>query len=229
MHVPNKQRRKEIKKTNLVSVFFFFFLISLCFSVFYSISPALAATDKEKLSIIPADEEKLSIIPADKDSLSIIAINGEEIYIRSGYSHNFLQDYQLYIKGTDTEGKRVWIELSRNGVSLQDSIVTEGSQFVYSYNSTEILNLTVDTIYEGADGVLVKFSPVYQYLDPRLPVPQTPTESFDNASNNTSSSAAPELETHAEGFDMPLFLLGLGAVLLVTGFFAGKGKKKYNF
>lgn len=226
MHVPNKQRRKEIKKTNLVSVFFFFFLISLCFSVFYSISPALAATDKEKLSIIPADEEKLSIIPADKDSLSIIAINGEEIYIRSGYSHNFLQDYQLYIKGTDTEGKRVWIELSRNGVSLQDSIVTEGSQFVYSYNSTEILNLTVDTIYEGADGVLVKFSPVYQYLDPRLPLPQTPTESFDNASNNTSSSAAPELETHAEGFDMPLFLLGLGAVLLVTGFFAGKGKKK---
>lgn len=226
MRVPNKQRRKEIKKTNLVSVFFFFFLISLCFSVFYSISPALAATDKEKLSIIPADEEKLSIIPAEKDSLSIIAINGEEIYIRSGYSHNFLQDYQLYIKGTDTEGKRVWIELSRNGVSLQDSIVTEGSQFVYSYNSTEILNLTVDTIYEGADGVLVKFSPVYQYLDPRLPVPQTPTESFDNASNNTSSSAAPELETQAEGFDMPLFLLGLGAVLLVTGFFAGKGKKK---
>ncbi|MDY0129390.1 MAG: S-layer protein domain-containing protein [Methanosarcina vacuolata] len=226
MHVPNKQRRKEIKKTNLVSVFFFFFLISLCFSVFYSISPALAATDKEKLSIIPADEEKLSIIPADKDSLSIIAINGEEIYIRSGYSHNFLQDYQLYIKGTDTEGKRVWIELSRNGVSLQDSIVTEGSQFVYSYNSTEILNLTVDTIYEGADGVLVKFSPVYQYLDPRLPLPQTPTESFDNASNNKSSSTAPELETHAEGFDMPLFLLGLGAVLLVTGFFAGKGKKK---
>jgi len=236
MHGPDKQRRKEIKEANLVSVFFFFLLISLCFSVFYSISPALAAADKEKLSvipadkeklsIIPADKEKLSIIPADKEKLSIIAINGEEIYIRSGYSHNFLQNYQLYIKGADTEGKRVWIELSRNGVPLQDDIVTEGSQFVYSHNSTEILNLTVDTIYEGADGVLVKFSPVYQYLDPRFPVPQTPTESFDNASNNTSSSADPDLETQVEGFDMPFFLLGLGAVLLVTGFFAGKGKKK---
>lgn len=216
MLVPDKQRRKEIKEVNLVSVFFFFLLIFLCFSVFYSISPALAAADKEKLSIISAD----------KDSLSVIAINGEEIYIRSGYSHNFLQNYQLYIKGTDTEGKRIWIELSRNGVSLQDCIVTEGSQFVYSNNSTEILNLTVDTIYEGADGVLVKFSPVYQYLDPRLPVPQMTNESFDNASNNTSSSADPKLETQAEGFDMPLFLLGLGAVLLVTGLFAGKGKKK---
>ncbi|AKB52394.1 hypothetical protein MSBRW_3141 [Methanosarcina barkeri str. Wiesmoor] len=226
MLVPDKQRRKEIKEVNLVSVFFFFLLIFLCFSVFYSISPALAAADKEKLSIISADKEKLSIISADKDSLSVIAINGEEIYIRSGYSHNFLQNYQLYIKGTDTEGKRIWIELSRNGVSLQDCIVTEGSQFVYSNNSTEILNLTVDTIYEGADGVLVKFSPVYQYLDPRLPVPQMTNESFDNASNNTSSSADPKLETQAEGFDMPLFLLGLGAVLLVTGLFAGKGKKK---
>ncbi|WP_292388335.1 S-layer protein domain-containing protein [Methanosarcina sp. UBA5] len=215
MRVPDKQRRKEIKETNLVSAFSFFLLISLCFSVFYSISPVLAADNKGKLSIIPDD----------RDSLSIIAINGEAIYIRSGYSYNFLQDYQLYIKGTDTEGKRVWIELSRNGVPLQDDIVTEGSQFVYSHNSTEILNLTVDTIYEGADGVLVKFSPVYQYLDPRLPVPQTPAEALSNASKNTSSSAA-ELETQAVGFDMPLFLLGLGTVLLVTCFFAGKGKKK---
>jgi hypothetical protein len=216
MRVPDKQRINEIKETNFVSLFSFFLFISLCFSFFYSISPVLATDDKERLSIIPDN----------KDSLSIIAINGEEIYIRSGYSHNFLQDYQLYIKGTDTEGKRIWIELSRNGVPLQDDIVTEGSQFVYTQNSTEILNLTVDTIYEGADGVLVKFSPVYQYLDPRLPVPQTPTESFDNASNNTSSSADPELETQVEGFDMPLFFLGLGTVLLVTGFFAGKRKKK---
>ncbi|MDW5552069.1 S-layer protein domain-containing protein [Methanosarcina sp.] len=219
MRVPDEKRRKEIKKgINLVSIFSFFLLISLCFSVFYSITPVLAAADNEK---------KFSIIPADKSSLSIIAINGEEIYIRSGYSHDFLQDYQLYVKGADTEGKRVWIELSRNGVPLQDDIVTEGSQFVYSQNSTEILNLTVDMIYEGADGVLVKFSPVYQYIDPRLPVPQTPTESIDNSSNNnTSSSADPELETQAEGFDMPLFLLGMGAMILVTGFFAGKVKRK---
>ena len=113
---------------------------------------------------------------------------------------------------------------SRNGVLLQDDIVTEGSQFVYSKNSTEIFNLTVDTIYKGADGVLVKFSPVYQYLDTKLPAPQMPAESLENASNNASFD--PELETQAEGFDMPIFLLGLGTVLLVTGFFAGKGTKK---
>lgn len=168
-------------------------------------SPALAADTKERLIIVLVD--------------------GEEIYIRSGSSHTFLQDYKLYVKGTDTEGKKIWIELSRKGIPLQDAIVTEGSQFVYSQNSTEILNLTVNTIYEGADGVLVRFSPVYQYLDTRLPMPQTPVESHANTSDNTSS-VRPGLETQAEGFDMPLFLFGLGAVLLVTGFFAGKKKRR---
>lgn len=208
MRVPDKPGKIEDKETNFVSIFSYFLLIFLCSSiVLYSVSPALAAENKEKISIV--------------------LIDGGEVYIRSGNSHSFLQDYLLHVKGTDTEGKRIWIELSRNGVPLQDDIVTEGSQFVYSQNSTEILNLTVDTIYEGADGVLVKFSPVYQYIDPRLPVPQTPTESIDNSSNNnTSSSADPELETQAEGFDMPLFLLGMGAMLLVTGFFAGKVKRK---
>lgn len=206
MRVPDKQGRKEVKETNLVSVFSFFLLISLCTSAFFfSMSPVLAADNKERLSIILVD--------------------GEEIFIRSGNSHTFLQDYQLYIKGMDTEGKRIWIELSRNGVSLQDAIVTEGSQFVYSQNSTEILNLTVKTIYEGADGVLVRFSPVYQYLDPKLPMPQTPAESLASASDNTSSTHS-GMETQAKGFNMPFFLLGLGTVLLATGFFAGKGKKK---
>lgn len=206
MRVPDKPGKIEDKETNFVSIFSFFLLISLCSSiVLYSVSPALAAENKEKLSIV--------------------LIDGGEVYIRSGNSHSFLQDYLLHVKGTDTEGKRIWIELSRKGVPLQHAIVTEGSQFSYSNNSTEILNLTVSRIYEGADGVLVKFSPVYQYLDPKLPMPQTPSESLTNASDNISFNHS-ELETQAKGFDIPLFLLGLGTVFLLTSFFAGKGKKK---
>ncbi|MDD4307134.1 MAG: S-layer protein domain-containing protein [Methanosarcina sp.] len=206
MRVPDKPGKMEDKETNFVSIFSFFLLISLCSSiVLYSVSPALAAENKEKLSIV--------------------LIDGGEVYIRSGNSHSFLQDYLLHVKGTDTEGKRIWIELSRKGVPLQHAIVTEGSQFSYSNNSTEILNLTVSRIYEGADGVLVKFSPVYQYLDPKLPMSQTPAETLTNASDNISFNHS-ELETQAKGFDIPLFLLGLGTVFLLTSFFAGKGKKK---
>ena len=111
------------------------------------------------------------------------------------------------------------------GFSLKDAIVTEGSQFVYSQNSTEVLNLTVSTIYAGADGVLVRFSPVYQYLDPKLPMPQTPDGILPNSSNNSSPESQGS-ETQAEGFNMPLFLPGPGGCASVYGFFAGKGKNK---
>jgi hypothetical protein len=206
MRVLNEQRIKENTETRFISLFSFIIIIFLCSSIFiYFISPALASEDKEKLHVLLVD--------------------GGEIYLRSGYSHTLSQDYQLHIKGTDTEGKRIWIELSRKGVPLQDSIVTEGSQFVYSQNSTEILNLTVDTIYEGADGVLVKFSPVYQYLNPQFPLSQTPIESVANTSNNISPSHF-ELETQSSGFDMPILFLSLGAILLVISLLAGKKKKK---
>jgi hypothetical protein len=205
MRAQNKPERKNNKETNFPPIFSFFLIALLISSVlFYSISPALATDGAEKLSII--------------------LIDGGEIYVRSGYYHNFSQDYQLYVKGADNDGKRIWLELSREGVSLKDDVVTEGSQFVYSRNSTEILNLTVSTIYAGADGVLVKFSPVYQHLDPKLPMPQTPNVSPNSSDNGLSESEGSE--TQAGGFNVSLFLLGLGAMLLVTGFFAGKRKRR---
>ena len=206
MRAPNKPVIKKDKETNLSPVFSYFLFASLVLSVlFYSMSPVLAADNGKRLSIV--------------------LIDGGEVYVRSGSYHNFSQDYQLYVKGADSDGKRIWLELRREGVSLKDDIATEGSQFVYSHDSMEILNLTVSTIYTGADGVLVRFSPVYQYLDPKLPLPQTSNGSLSNSSDNELPEAH-GLQTQAEGFNVPLFLVCLGAVLLVIGFFAGKGKKR---
>ena len=68
MRVPDKPGKMEDKETNFVSIFSFFLLISLCSSiVLYSVSPALAAENKEKLSIDMND--------------------GGEEYIRSGKTH----------------------------------------------------------------------------------------------------------------------------------------------
>jgi hypothetical protein len=205
MRAPNKPKRKKDKETNLSPAFSFFLIGSLILSLlFYSMSPVLAADNGKRLSVI--------------------LIDGGEVYVRSGNYQNFSQDYQLYVKGADSDGKRVWLELRREGVSLKDDVATEGSQFVYSHDSTEILNLTVSTIYTGADGVLVRFSPVYQYLDPKLPMPQTSNGSLPNSSANEPSETH-GLETQAGGFNVAIFLLGLGAVFLVIGFFARKGKK----
>jgi len=206
MRVPNKHGRKSRTETTLLPALFLSLLVFFFFSVlFCAVLPASAGADEGKLSLI--------------------LIDGDEIYVRSGNYHTFLQDYQIYVKGADTEGSKVWIELRRNDVFLEDAIVREGGTFAYSNNSSEILNLTVDTIYAGADGVLVRFSPVYQYLDPKLPMPQKPDTSPANNSDN-NSSAPNVLENQAKGFDLPLFLLSIGAVFLGTGFFAGMYKKK---
>lgn len=184
------------------SVLIFFFFSTL---VYCAVFPAAGADNNERLSII--------------------LIDGDEIYVRSGNYYTLLQDYQIYVKGANSEGNRVWIELCRDNVFLEDAIVGEGETFVYSNNSTEILNLTVETIYGGADGVLVKFSPVYQYLNPKLPMPQSEIPYPEHSSGN-KSSIHPVLENKAEGFDMPILLLSIGAVLLMTGVFAGLYKKK---
>jgi len=206
MHVPNKHRRKCRTETTLRPALFFTLLVFFFFSVLFC-------------AVLPVSAS------ADEGQLPIILIDGDEIYVQSGDYYTFLQDYQIYVKGADPEGSRVWIELRSDGVFLEDAIVSEGGTFVYSNNSTEILNLTVDTIYGGANGVLVRFSPVYQYLNPRLPMPQKPVPTLANNSDNNSSTPT-VFENQAEGFDMPLFLLSIGAVFLVTGFFAGVYKKK---
>jgi hypothetical protein len=206
MRVPNKHERKSRKGTDLLSAFFFPVTVFFFFSVIFC-------------AVFPAP------VGADEGRLSITLIDGDEIYVRSGNHYSFLQGYQIYVKGADTEGNRVWIELRRDGVFLEDAIVSEGSTFVYSNNSTEILNLTVDTIYGGADGVLVRFSPVYQHLNPRLPMPQKPQLPPASSSDNNSSNP-PYFGNQAEGFDVPIFFLSIGAVLLVTGVFAGMYKKK---
>jgi len=206
MRVPNKHGRKSRKGTGVLPAFFFSFLVLFFFSVLlFSVLSVLACAEEEKLPIVLVD--------------------GDEIYVQSGNYHDFLQEYRIYVKGADTEGSRIWIELSREGVFLEDAIVSEGGTFVYSNNSTEILNLTVDTIYAGADGVLVRFSPVYQYLNPKLPMPQNTETTSPNSSEN-NSSVSPVPENQAKGFDTPLFLLSIGAVFLLTGFFAGRSKKK---
>jgi len=177
-----------------------FFLIHIC----YAASPAAAAVNKE-------------------DRLSIILIDGEDLYVRSGDSHTFYQSYELYVKGADADASRVWLELRREGVSLEDTIATEGTSLVYSRNSTVFLNITVDTIYVGTDGALVRFSPVYQYLDPKYPRPQTPTSPLPESSeNNSSLPSGPEYQ--AKGFNASFFFLILGSLLFFIGIFAGRTK-----
>jgi len=109
-------------------------------------------------------------VSAANDDVRIRLIDGKGIFIETKGEWQFSQGYLFVVKDVSDDGN-VWVELSLGGVALKDEILSEGSVFIYSHNSKEIFNITLDAIYYGPDGELITFIPVYQYLDPTLPAP----------------------------------------------------------
>ena len=61
-------------------------------------------------------------------------------------------------------GNKVWLELSRNGTVLKDDILDSDDFFVYEIG-IEIFNCTVDTVFRGTLGDMVKLADVNQYAE----------------------------------------------------------------
>lgn len=126
----------------------------------------------------------------------IVLINGTGIFLTTGDSWDFYQDYSLNVKSVNQDGKQVWVQLFHGNEFLKDGILPEGGTFAYSKNN-EILNITVDTIYISPGGELITFKPVYQYLDNDYPEPEieeiedAPGQDDDlNSSGNSPSAQA---------------------------------------
>ena len=126
-------------------------------------------------------------------------INGTGIFLGSGESWDFYQGYSITIKSVNLESRQAWIKLSLNDELIQENILSEGKSFNYSHKS-EILNLTLDTIYSNPGGELVTFKPVYQYRDPNLPDPifkknnGTLTIESNESSSDSSNRSIPGFE-----------------------------------
>jgi hypothetical protein len=131
------------------------------------------------MMVMAANAEPLRISSAfgmdtDNDtstSNDTLLINGTGIFLTTGDSWDFYQDYSLNVRSVNQDRKQAWVKLLHDGELLQDDILSEGDIFVYS-KSTEILNITVDTIYISPSGELITFKPVYQYLDKDYPEPE---------------------------------------------------------
>lgn len=160
------------------------------------------------------------LIPVSALENDDVLVNGSGMYLTTGESWPFYQGYELVFKGlSSNKGEnKVWVELLLNGESMDDTIIHEGEYFVYTRNSKEIFNITVDTIYSGSEGGLITFKPVYQYLDPTLPEPdmmQDP-ESVDtsNGSVNNSGSSNDDVTEDTSGFGAMLFFLCMSAAAI---------------
>ncbi|WP_048815450.1 S-layer protein domain-containing protein [Methanosalsum zhilinae] len=117
-------------------------------------------------------------------------INGTGIYLQTGEEWDrFYQGYSLRVKYVNFDQKSLWIELLLNETTVKEKIMYEGEKFIYSQNSVEIFNITVDRIYSGAGEELVTFRPVYQFKDPSLPPPsQEPGNNNASGDNNGTNN-----------------------------------------
>ncbi|MEL4305148.1 S-layer protein domain-containing protein [Methanococcoides sp. LMO-2] len=150
-----------------------------------------------------------------------VLLDGTGIFIESGDSWEFSQGYVFVVKDVNEDGG-AWVELSLDGALLKDVILQEGDVFVYSRDSNEIFNMTVDTIYYGSDAELVTFRPVYQYRDIALPAP-LPDES-DNSSNESDVPSIPDVtpDENIPGFGILMSLLSLTSIFICSRFFINK-------
>ena len=150
-----------------------------------------------------------------------VLLDGTGIFIESGDSWEFSQGYVFVVKDVNEDGG-AWVELSLDGALLKDVILQEGDVFVYSRDSKEIFNMTVDTIYYGSDAELVTFKPVYQYRDIALPAP-LPDEP-ENSSNDSEVPSIPDdpSDRNIPGFGLLMSLLSLTSIFICSRFFINK-------
>ncbi|WP_445476192.1 S-layer protein domain-containing protein [Methanococcoides methylutens] len=150
-----------------------------------------------------------------------VLVDGASIFIESGGSWEFSQGYMFAIKDVGEDGG-VWVELSLDGSSLKDEVLYEGDIFVYSHDSIEIFNMTVDTIYYGSGVDLITFTPVFQYEDPSLPSP--PPDDPKSSSNGSNTSSNPDENTAdiIPGFGLTMAISCMIVLFISSRFFGGK-------
>jgi len=142
-----------------------------------------------------------------------VLINGTGIFLTTGASWDFYQNYSLSVISVNQDKKQVWLKLLHDGELLKDEIMSEGDIFVYS-KSTEILNITVDTIYINPGGELITFKPVYQYMDKDYPEPEIEETTNNSAQEEDSNSTANPSSAQAGGFTIFQALACIPAVIL---------------
>ncbi|WP_196214024.1 S-layer protein domain-containing protein [Methanolobus vulcani] len=165
--------------------------------------------------IIVVNAEPLLINEAlgmDLDEDTVL-INGTGIFLTTGDSWDFYQDYSLNVISVNQDQKKVWVKLLHDDELLQDDILSEGEFFVYS-KSSEILNITVDTIYISPGGELITFKPVYQYLDDDYPEPEIEETTDDPVQEEGQNSSITPSSTRADGFTIFQALACISALVL---------------
>ena len=79
-----------------------------------------------------------------------------------GYSQEFLKEnYSLALLGVDADGYKAWISILKNGVEVNNKVISIGN--IYNYNS--VLSFKLDNILGGTSNNFIEISNIYQYSE----------------------------------------------------------------
>ena len=81
-----------------------------------------------------------------------------------GENLTFDEGFVLTLLEADFDGQEAWLSLSKDGIEINNSVVSNGSNYVYEIDlgaadNTEVLNLTVESVFAGMNNTsLVKIN-----------------------------------------------------------------------
>ncbi|MDW7774823.1 MAG: NosD domain-containing protein [Methanosarcinales archaeon] len=111
----------------------------------------------EKYAVIESGDSKWNITEKLTDE------NENDVHlVRVGESLVLGERYAITVLKIDVNGSEARLSLSRDGIEINNSDVTEGSNYIFESDlggsgNTEVLNLTVDAVFTGMATELVKF------------------------------------------------------------------------
>ncbi|MFA4955466.1 MAG: hypothetical protein WC556_00650 [Candidatus Methanoperedens sp.] len=142
-----------------------------------------------------------------------IILNGTRFYLSTGESYGLGQGYIISLKSVSNDGS-AWLELTYKDTFIKSEIVHTTGFFTYNKTNKTILSLRLDNIYSGSnDKNLLYFFPVYQYIDPEMPMPEitnitlVETQVQENNSMLLQQEAVPDTAIIVIGIFFILFML----------------------
>jgi S-layer protein (TIGR01567 family) len=76
-----------------------------------------------------------------------------------------LNGWSITVLEVDVEGEKAWLSLNKDGEEVNNQVVREGEDFIYTLdldvpNKTKVLNFTMETVFAGMNTTLVKINSI---------------------------------------------------------------------
>lgn len=102
----------------------------------------------------------------DDDRLSKVLIDSDKRQsLRSGNAIVLEEGYEFRIVELDITGKQALVGLFKDGTKLKETVVSEGSPFVYEDDGIPLIGIHIDTVFAGMETSSIIIDGIFQISD----------------------------------------------------------------